>query len=129
FNFDAWRINLSEAVAKSGGLLDGRADPAAVFLYRREPREVAAELGIDVTKYTSDTIPVIFNVNFRDPGGFFLATKVMMKNQDIIYISNSRNVEVTKFLIYLQAIIGTADAAVGLGNDALIFRNNIKLAP
>jgi polysaccharide export outer membrane protein len=129
FNFDAWRINLAEAVGKSGGLLDGQADPAAVFLYRREPREVAAQLGIDVNKYTTDTIPIIFNVNFRDPAGFFLATKVMMKNQDIIYVSNSRNVEVGKFLIYLRLIIGTVDDAVNVGNDALIFRNNIKVAP
>jgi polysaccharide export outer membrane protein len=126
FNFDAWRINLSEAVGKSGGLLDGRADPAAVFLYRREPREVAAELGVDVRKYTSDTIPVIFNVNFRDPGGFFLATKVMMKNQDILYVSNSRNVEVTKFLVYLQAIIGTANDAVSLGNNAVLLKNQLS---
>lgn len=129
FNFDAWRINLGEAVGKAGGLLDAQADPAAVFMYRREPREVAAQLGIDVTKYTSDTIPVIFSVNLRDPGGFFLATKVMMKNQDIIYVSNSRNVEVAKFLNFLRVIMATGSDAVNLSNDALIFRNNVKLAP
>jgi len=129
FNFDAWRINLGEAVGKAGGLLDGQADPSAVYLYRREPREVAAQLGIDVSKYTSETIPVIFNVNFRDPGGFFLATKVMMKNGDIIYVSNSRNVEVAKFLNYMRVIMATGSDAVNLSNDALIFRNNVKLAP
>ncbi|RXH25167.1 sugar ABC transporter substrate-binding protein [Bradyrhizobium nanningense] len=129
FNFDAWRINLGEAVGKAGGLLDGQAEPAGVFLYRREPRDVAAQLGIDVSKYTTDTIPVIFSINMRDPGGFFLATKVMMKNQDIIYVSNSRNVEVAKFLGYLRVIMATGSDAVNLGNDALIFRNNIKLAP
>ena len=129
FNFDAWRINLGEAVGKAGGLLDSQADPAAVFLYRREPREVAAQLGIDTSKYTSDTIPVIFSVNFRDPGGFFLATKVMMKNQDILYVSNSRNVEVAKFLTFLRVIMATGGDAVNLANDSLIFRNNIKLAP
>ncbi len=129
FNFDAWRINLGEAVGKAGGLLDSQADPAAVFLYRREPRNVAAQLGIDIGKYTSDTIPVIFSVNFRDPGGFFLATKVMMKNQDILYVSNSRNVEVAKFLTFLRVVMATGGDAVNLSNDALIFRNNIKLAP
>jgi polysaccharide export outer membrane protein len=129
FNFDAWRINLAEAVGKAGGLLDAQADPAAVFLYRREPREAAAQLGIDISKYTTETIPVIFNVNFRDPGGFFLATKVMMKNGDVIYVSNSRNVEVAKFLTYLRVIMATGSDAVNLSNDALIFRNNIKLAP
>lgn len=129
FNFDAWRINLSEAVGKAGGLLDAQADPAAVFLYRREPREVAAQLGIDTSKYTSDTVPVIFSVDFRDPGGFFLATKVMMKNQDIIYVSNSRQVEVAKFLTFLRVIMATGSDSVNLANDSLIFRNNIKLAP
>lgn len=129
FNFDAWRINLGEAVGKAGGLLDGQADPAAVYLYRREPREVAAQLGVDVSKYTSETVPVIFNVNLRDPGGFFLTTKVMMKNGDVIYVSNSRNVEVSKFLQFLRVIMATGSDAVNLSNDALIFRNNVKLAP
>jgi polysaccharide export outer membrane protein len=129
FNFDAWRINLSEAVGKAGGLLDGQADPAAVFLYRAEPRDVAAELGVDVSKYSSDTIPIIFQVNFRDPGGFFLATKVMMKNQDIIYLSNSRNFEIAKFLAFVRVIIGTGSDAVNLGNSTLTFRNGLKTAP
>ena len=35
FNFDAWRINLAEGVAKAGGLVDVQADPGSVFLYRR----------------------------------------------------------------------------------------------
>jgi len=129
FNFDAWRINLGEAVGKAGGMLDAQADPAAVFLYRREPREVATQLGIDVSKYQSDTIPVIFHANFRDPSGFFLGTKVMMKNQDIIYVSNSRNVEITKFLNFLNTIMVTTDNAIVTANNGLIFRNNIKLAP
>ncbi len=129
FNFDAWRINLSEAVGKAGGLLDQQADPAAIFLYRREPRDVASQLGIDVSKYTTETIPVIFAVNLRDPGGFFLATKVMMKNQDILYVSNSRNYEIQKFLTYLRVIMATGSDAVNLANDSLIFRNNVKLAP
>ncbi len=129
FNFDAWRINLGEAVGKAGGLLDAQADPAAVFLYRREPREVAAQLGIDVTRYQSDTIPVIFSVDFRDPGGFFLATKVMMKNQDIIYVSNSRTVEVSKLLTFMRLIMATGNDAVNLGSNGIILRDNIVNLP
>ena len=129
FNFDAWRINLGEAVGKAGGLLDSQADPGAVFMYRREPREVAAQLGIDVSRFTTETIPVIFSVNLRDPGGFFLATKVMMKNQDILYVSNAKSVDATKFLQFLRTIMATGGDAVALSNNALIFRNNVKLAP
>jgi polysaccharide biosynthesis/export protein len=69
---------------------------------------------------------VIFSINFRDPGGFFLATKVQMKNGDIIFVSNARSVEVTKFLQYLRVILATVDDTANTGNDTLIFRNNIK---
>ncbi|MGA7800696.1 MAG: polysaccharide biosynthesis/export family protein, partial [Gammaproteobacteria bacterium] len=47
FNFDAWRINLAEAVSKAGGLLDSSAEPDAVYIYRAEPRDVAEKLGAD----------------------------------------------------------------------------------
>jgi polysaccharide export outer membrane protein len=126
FNFDDWRINLAEGVGKAGGLLDAQADPGAVFLYRREPRDVAERLGVNVSNFTTATIPVIFSVNFRDPGGFFLATKTQMRNGDIIFVSNAQSVEVTKFLNYMQAYLGIIDATANTGSDVLLFRSNIK---
>jgi len=127
FNFDAWRINLAEAVGKAGGLIDNQADPDAVFMYRAEPRDVAERLGVDVSKFPgAATIPVIFSINFRDPGGFFLATKVQMRNGDIIFVSNARSVEVTKFLQYLRVILATTSDTINTVNDGVILRNNIR---
>lgn len=127
FNFDAWRINLAEAVSKAGGLLDGAAEPDATFLYRAEPRDVAEKLGADVSKFPgAATIPVIFHINFRDPGGFFLATKVQIKNDDIIYVSNARTVEITKFLQYIRVWMATVDDGVNTGSDGITLRNNIR---
>jgi polysaccharide biosynthesis/export protein len=126
FNFDAWRINLAEGVAKAGGLVDVQADPASVFLYRLEPREVAELLGVDVTKFTGEMIPVIFNINFRDPGGYFLATNVQMRNQDIIFAANSPSVDVTKFLNYLNVMATTANNGAILGQNLIILRNDIR---
>jgi polysaccharide export outer membrane protein len=110
FNFDAWRINLAEAVAKVGGLQDARADPSAVFLYRREPREVAKLLGADVTRFPGDLVPVIFTVSFRDPGGYFLATRLQMRNQDIIFVANAPEIQVTKFLAFVNNVAVTSGA-------------------
>jgi polysaccharide export outer membrane protein len=127
FNFDAWRINLSEAVGKAGGLLDNQADPDATFLYRTEPRDVAERLGVDVGKFPgAATIPVIFSINLRDPGGFFLATKTQMRNGDIIFVSNARSVETTKVLQYIRVILATTSDAIVTGNDGIILRNNIR---
>jgi polysaccharide export outer membrane protein len=107
FNFDMWRITLAEAVAKAGGLLDVQADPASVYLYRREPRELAQKLGVDVSRFEGPTVPVIYNVSFHDPAGYFLATKVQMRNKDIIFAANAPSVQVNKFLDLLQVAIGT----------------------
>ncbi len=125
FNFDAWRINLAEGVAKAGGLVDAQAEPGSVFLYRREPREVVARLGVDVTPYTGDLIPVIFSVSFRDPGGYFLATKVLMRNQDVIFVANAQAVEVAKFLQFLNLVVTTGTNSVNAGSSGLILKNNI----
>jgi polysaccharide export outer membrane protein len=127
FNFDAWRINLAEAVGKAGGLTDAQADPDAVFLYRVEPRDVAERLGVDVSKFANAaTIPVIFNINLRDPGGFFLATKTQMRNGDIIFVSNARSVEVSKVLQYIRVILATSSDAIAVGNGGITLRNNIR---
>jgi polysaccharide biosynthesis/export protein len=126
FNFDAWRINLAEAVGKAGGLVDVQADPGSVFLYRLEPREVAELIGADVSKFKGELIPVIFSINFRDPGGYFLATNFQMRNQDVVFIANSTSVEVTKFLNYLNVMLATANNGVVLGTNGIILRNSIR---
>ncbi len=110
FNFDAWRINLAEAVAKAGGLQDFRADAGAVFLYRREPREVAKLLAIDVSRFDGDLVPIIFNVSFRDPSGYFLATRFQMRNQDVIFVANAAEVDVTKVLAFVANVGATSSS-------------------
>src|SRR5262249_14339088 len=124
----AWRISLAEGIARAGGLADVQADPASIFLYRGETREVAQLLGIDCRPYPGPIIPVIYNLNSRDPAGFFLATKFEMKNKDVIYVSNALSVDSSKFLAYLRLIIGTAQDPVLFATNAYILRNTIAAA-
>ncbi|HUZ90466.1 MAG TPA: polysaccharide biosynthesis/export family protein [Methylocella sp.] len=112
-NFDAWRLNLAEAVAKAGGLGDFQADPGAVFLYRQEPRAVAALLGADLRRFAGPLVPIIFQIDFRDPGGYFLATRLQMRNDDIIFVANAHSYEATKVLSFISAVAGTAIASEG----------------
>ena len=126
FNFDAWRINLAEALGKAAGLLDVQADPASVYLYRLEPREVAELLGVDVTKYTGELIPIIFTINLRDPGGYFLATNFQMRNQDIVFAANSPSVDITKFLNYVNVFLSVANNGAVTGTNGIALYNSIK---
>jgi polysaccharide export outer membrane protein len=117
YKFDAWRISLAEAVGKQGGLSDALADPASVFVYRGETREVALQFGVDCSRFAGPIIPVIYVVNFRDPSGYFLAQTFEMRNKDVIYTSNAASVETTKFLTFLRTIMATA-------NDPIIYATN-----
>jgi polysaccharide biosynthesis/export protein len=126
FNFDAWRINLAEAVGKAGGVSDVQGDPGSIFLYRVEPRELAEQLGVEVGKFTGELIPVIFNVNFRNPGGYFLASNFQMRNGDIIFVANAESVDVNKFLLSVNNLIGTANNTLILGQNGLILYNAIR---
>ena len=92
--FAAWRLSLAEAISKAGGLLDVQADPASVFLYRGEARDVAEAMGIDCRPYEGPVVPVIYTINLRDPAGYFLASSFEMRNKDMLYISNSFSVEI-----------------------------------
>jgi|SRR5579872_412160 polysaccharide biosynthesis/export protein len=125
-NFDAWRINLAEAVGKAGGLVDVQADPGRVYLYRLEPRELAELLGVDVAPFKGELIPVIFSISFRDPGGYFLATNFQIRNQDVLFIANSPSVDVSKFLNYLNIMMNTANNGMFVGQNGIALYNSIK---
>jgi polysaccharide export outer membrane protein len=111
-SFEAWRLSLAEAIAKAGGLQDNVADPASVFLYRGETREVAEKLGIDCSKFQGPIIPVIYNMNLRDPAGYFLATKFEMRNKDVVFISNAVTVEMNKAMSFFRTVVGTINDPV-----------------
>ena len=124
--FGAWRITLAEAVAKAGGLRDDLADPASVFLYRGETRDVAEAMGIDCSKFQGPIIPVIYNINFRNPGSYFLATTFEMRNKDVIYVSNSVSVEASKFLSYVRLVNATVNDPVTSAINAFTLRNLLR---
>jgi polysaccharide export outer membrane protein len=129
FNFEAWRISLAEAVAKAGGLNDSSADPASVFVYRGELPEVAAKLGVDVSKFSGPIIPIVYNINFRDPAGYFLATRFQLRNKDVMYASNAPSIEDAKVMQQVRLVTATVNDPIVAAYNATLLRNTIKLAP
>lgn len=124
FPFDQERLSLNEAVAKAGGLLDTRADPRQVFLYRLEYRDALERMGVDLSKFPPDErlIPTVYRANFRDPSTFFAAQGFQMRHKDIIYVSNADSVEVVKFLDYINSITSTVS---GVASDTVITKDAV----
>lgn len=126
FNFDMWKITMAQAMAKAGGLLDAQAEPAGVYVYRREPRELAERLGVDCSKFVGPLVPVIYNADFRDPAGYFLATKFDMRDKDVLFAANAATVDSAKFMQYVRVIIATANDSVVTANNVQILRINSR---
>ena len=126
FPFEMWKITMAQAMAKAGGLLDAQAEPAGVYVYRREPRELAERLGVDCSKFVGPLVPVVYNVDFRDPAGYFLATKFDMRDKDVLFAANAATVDTAKFLQFVRTVIATADDTIVTTNNAHILRLNLK---
>jgi polysaccharide export outer membrane protein len=111
--FQQDKLTLNEALAKSGGLLDVRSDPAQVFVYRVESRDELNKMNVDLSRFDpkQETIPTIYRANLRDPSGFFAARQFPMRDQDVLYIDNADYVEMTKFLAIISSI-GTTTSSV-----------------
>lgn len=126
FAFEQERLSLNEAVAKAGGLLDFRANPGQVFVYRIEHRDMLERLPVDLSLFPSEqtNIPVVYRANFRDPSSFFFAQSFPMRHRDVIYVSNADAVEVAKFLDFLRHITSTVS---GAADDYWITHGSVRL--
>lgn len=102
--FESPKMNLTEAIAKAGGLNTNRADPRSVFVFRREPKAILARLGVDVSAYTTDDVPTVFNVDLSSADGFFLGDSFQLHNRDIVVISDAPYADYAKFFGLLNQI-------------------------
>lgn len=117
--FETTGISLAQALARSGGLIDQQADPAAVFLFRFEdpkvfeggnltfvnqgkdnvtaeqtPTEQEAKLPL-----TADNkVPVVYQFKFDDAATFLLTQNFPMQDKDVLYAANATAAQLQKFL-------------------------------
>lgn len=97
-NFEAQGITLSQALARSGGLNDGRSDPKGVFIFRLENAQALKWPSTPVMTTADGKVPVIYHIDLKDPGSFFVAQSFMMSNKDLIYVSNAPVAELQKLM-------------------------------
>lgn len=107
--FESNRLDLAQAIAKAGGLLDLRSDPAGVFLLRFEPPAIVNDLGIpNLANGPRGDTPVLYHINLREVDGFFLTKRFPVANNDIVYVADARLTELEKVF----TLVGTFTAPV-----------------
>jgi polysaccharide export outer membrane protein len=119
FPFDTDRLTLAEAVGKAGGLLDSRADAQGVFLFRYERPELWA--AIRSPRLAPETqnggIPVVYRLDLKNPKSFFAAQRFLMRDNDVIFISNAPSTDLQKFLSIIGSGLGFVSTTAGVANE------------
>ena len=110
--FQTDEINAEEALASVSGLDDNKANPEAVFVYRFEAPQTLKGLGLPSGPVTVAGVPVIYQINLREPGGLFLAKQFAIHDKDVILVGNAGSVGVLKVMTIIGAL--TAPAVTGL---------------
>jgi polysaccharide export outer membrane protein len=116
--FDAGRISLARALAKAGGLLDLRADPEGVFLFRFESPAVAQALLAPPRVIAPDgRAAIVYHLNLRQASSYFLADRFPVEKNDIIYVANAPLNELEKFFLLINTITGPVISGVAVSRS------------
>src|SRR5207245_997040 len=113
FSFLSDRLSLAEALARTGGLLDERTDPSAIFVLRYEPVEVVRALGQPIATGAPEGLAsAVDRLELREAGGYLLARRFPVHDKDIIYVANSGFRSVYRAFVALNKLVGPVETAL-----------------
>lgn len=111
YPFEAMQVNILEAVAATGGLIDSCADASGVFVFRHERPQLVQKFSNSPLARTSGRVPVIYRVDMRSPQAYFYASGFRLRDKDVVYVANADAAEASKLL----KLVSLATASAGIG--------------
>ncbi|OYY68311.1 MAG: hypothetical protein B7Y47_13950 [Sphingomonas sp. 28-63-12] len=93
-SLDERSVNLAEAIARAAGPSDKSANPRGIFVFRLE-------------KGPNDARPraVVYHLNMLKPESYFIAQMFLMRDKDVILVSNSSSNLTQKFLAMISQLL------------------------
>lgn len=112
--FEGRGISLAQALARTGGLRDDRANIRGVFIFRLESPQALDLADMAGARQTGDgRIPVVYRLNLADASGFFVAQDFMIRDKDVLYVSTAPGADLQRFL---STVASLAFSAISIGN-------------
>ncbi len=95
---DQVEVSLIDVLSEAGGLNSPRASLKGVFVYRQAPPAELRALGADLSEFAGRTaVPTIYRFDMTAPTAFFTAKAFRMRDDDILYVSDSANAKLANF--------------------------------
>lgn len=97
--YEATGITLAQALARAGGLVDGKAAPAEVFLARQQEGKAT-----------------VYRLDLSRADALFVMSTTPVSSGDIVYVANARAAELQKFLALVGSLVSPAAAVNAMSN-------------
>jgi len=110
YPFEAVQVNIMEAVAATGGLVDSRADASGIFVFRHERADLVSRFA-PLPLHAGATVPVIYRIDMRETEAFFYTSGFKLRDKDVVYVANAEGAEASKLL----RLVNLAASSVGVG--------------
>ncbi|MBY8977720.1 polysaccharide export protein [Rhodobacteraceae bacterium NNCM2] len=106
-------VTVVRALGLVGGLLDERADPTGLFIFRKERPEIANRL-VPGSNFTEPT-PIAYVFDLTKPGALFVAGDFMMRDDDTMYVTTAPYVRWMKIMQAISPVVGFGGSVRSLG--------------
>lgn len=107
--FEAEKVTVADALAKAGGLNSDMAEPASVVVFRRENPETLKAMGVSLEgkeeAADKEPMPTVYRFDLTEPKGMFLAQKMQLRNDDVVYVSSHPFSDVSKLFSVLRDVL------------------------
>jgi polysaccharide biosynthesis/export protein len=110
---DLDNMTLTDALGRSKGFSDTRADVSSVFVLRMEDRRSIPANTDGLAHFTSATIPTVYQVRYDQPGGIFVGNHFRVRHGDVVYVSNASGVQARKLLELIGLVTRPVREIVG----------------
>lgn len=109
-------ISVLDAIALVGGLNASVSDPSGIFLFRKEPPEIAVQLSAKATVDQPRNVIYLFDISKGE--GMFLADQMKMRDDDILYVTDAPFARFQKVASVLASTIGFAGSVSSIQQTA-----------
>lgn len=110
-------LTLSDGLGQALGLDPARADAKAIYLFRREPVELARRYGVQLLPEDRDTVPIVYQLDLKAPQSFFVMSGFPVRPNDILFVSTAPLAEVSRFMQILSGATATVAIPRTLGGN------------
>ena len=111
------QLTLADGLGQAFGLDSQRSDAKGVYLFRREPVELARRYGVPLLEEDRDTVPIVYQLDLKDGKSFFVMNQFPIRPNDIVFVSTAPLAEAARFFQILSGATATVAIPRTLGGN------------